>query len=207
MGFSHQRTCAAIPRDRRRRYPRIMDPAAPLSLTTDRLILRDMIPADAEALHRIDGNPAVTRYTSYDPQSLEDVRRNLVERQAEQAARPRVTYDLAVLLKADGAIIGRCGFGVQRPEHREAMLWYVFDPPRWGRGYAVEAAKALLAFGFDTLGLHRIWADCDPRNTASCRVAQKLGMTHEGRLRENYYLKGEWCSSEVYAMLEQEWRA
>jgi RimJ/RimL family protein N-acetyltransferase len=183
-----------------------MESVAPLQLTTSRLVLRDFVPTDAAALHVIEGNPQVTRYTSYDPQTPEETIAQLAQRQAEQAARPRVVYDLAILLAPDARMIGRCGFGVQRPEHREAMLWYVLDPSYWGRGYTVEATRAVVDFAFNVLKLHRLFADCDPRNHASCRVAQKLGMTHEGRLRENYFLKGEWCSSEIYAVLEHEWR-
>ena len=94
--------------------------------------------------------------------------------------------------------------GIARPEHFEASVWYLLHPDAWGRGYAVEAVAALLEFGFGELKLHRIWADCDPRNAASCRLAEKLGMRLEGRLRENYWLKGEWCDTAVYAILAHE---
>ena len=76
----------------------------------------------------------------------------------------------------------------------------------WGRGYAFEAASALLPFAFNELKLHRLFADCDPRNEASCRLVQKLGFKLEGIHRENYWLKGEWCNTAIYAMLDSDWR-
>lgn len=183
-------------------------------LRTARLLLRDLAMDDCTALNEIECHPIVTRYMSYDPQTPDDTRKYLVAALEEQSAVPRLTFDLAITLLdqpvpvppwAPHTLIGRCGLGIRRPEHREAMVWYELHPAAWGHGFAVEAVGALLDFGFCKLGLHRIWADCDPRNASSCRVAQRLGMTLEGHLRENYFLKGEWCSTAVYSLLEQEW--
>lgn len=181
-----------------------MDPVAPLHLTTERLVLREFAIDDMTALNVIERDPRVTRFMTFEPQTPEQTLVYVTQRIADRSARPRTTFDLAVLLRDDERLIGRCGLGIERPDHREAMLWYVLDPRHWGRGLAVEAARAIVGFGFGVLKLHRIWADCDPRNTASCRVAEKLGMTLEGRLRENWLLKGEWCSTALYAVLEQE---
>lgn len=183
-------------------------------LTTSRLLLRDLVPSDAEALNEIERNPDVVRYMSFDPQTPEQTVARLERVALTQAETPRTTYDLAIVMRTEPgiegaapALIGRCGLAIRRPEHREAELWYVLHPDRRGCGYASEAVRALLGFAFGTLGLHRVYADCDPRNTASCALAQRAGMTLEGVLRENYWLKGEWCSSNVYAMLDREWAA
>jgi ribosomal-protein-alanine N-acetyltransferase len=77
---------------------------------------------------------------------------------------------------------------------------------RWGHGYAPEAARALLDFGFAALGVHRVWADCDPANAAPIRVLEKLGMRREGHLVENAWIKGAWADSLLYAILDHEWR-
>ena len=183
-------------------------------LQTQRLFLRELAEQDAAALHEIERDPRVTRYTSFDPRSLEEVRAYIEKAIRDQSDAQRV-FDLAVIPREDGEErdrdfsppIGRCGLGIYRPEHCEAALWYELHPARWGKGYAVEAASALLDYAFGPLGLHRVWADCDPRNAASCRVAERLGMTLEGRLRENHLLKGEWCSTALYAILEGEWNA
>lgn len=181
-----------------------MEPVAALHLKTERLVLREFAIDDVGALNAIERDPCVTRFMTFDPQTPQQSLDYVTQRIADQLARPRTTFDLAVLLQSDGRLIGRCGLGIERPDHREAMLWYVLDPRQWGRGLAVEAARAMVGFGFGVLRLHRIWADCDPRNTGSCRVAEKLGMTLEGRLRENWFLKGEWCSTALYAVLDHE---
>ncbi len=82
----------------------------------------------------------------------------------------------------------------------------VFSRGFWEKGYATEASRALMDFGFAELGLHRIFATCDPANTASAHVLEKLGMKREGRLREHKWSKGKWRDSFLYAMLEQEWK-
>src|SRR3712207_3871409 len=65
----------------------------------------------------------------------------------------------------------------------------------------------MLDLGFRELGLHRIWADCDPANTASWRVLEKNGLRREGHLRENASIKGQWVDSLIYAVLSGEWMA
>ena len=85
------------------------------------------------------------------------------------------------------------------------LLWFAFRRDLWGQGYAGEAMEALLDLGFGRLGLHRVYGDCDPRNARSARLMEKLGMQREGHLRQNWWLKGEWCDSLIYSVLEEEW--
>ncbi len=177
-----------------------------MMLDTPRLVLRELALDDITALNEIERDARVTRYMAYDVQSLDQTRAYIENAVREQSAEPRRTYDLAVVARTSDALIGRCGLGISRPEHREASVWYELHPAQWGRGYAGEAVAALLDFAFTTLGLHRVWADCDPRNTASCRVVERLGLVREGLLRENYFLKGEWCDAAIYGILEHEWQ-
>ena len=82
----------------------------------------------------------------------------------------------------------------------------MFHPLHQGSGYATEAARPMLAFAFGELGLHRIVGRLEPRNVSSARVLEKLGMRLEARLVENEWVKGEWQSELVYALLAREWR-
>ena len=84
-------------------------------------------------------------------------------------------------------------------------ICYELDPRYWGCGYATEAARALLAFGFKELGLHRIWARCIAENVAS-RVLEKISIRQEGRLREKEWMKGRWWDTLLYTILEHEWQ-
>jgi len=75
----------------------------------------------------------------------------------------------------------------------------------WQCGYATEAARCVLAFGFGVLGMHRIYATADVRNVASQHVLEKVGMRREGTLRKNQWIHNEWRDTALYAVLEEEW--
>lgn len=175
-------------------------------LLTPRLTIREFAVGDAEALLAIECDPAVTRFTTYDAYTAADAEQRVRETLVEQQQSPRGIFDLGVARRSDGLLVGRVGLRISRPEHGEGYLWYVFGKAHWGQGYASEATGAFAEFSFRELGLHRLTADCDPRNSASRRVAEKLGMRLEGHLRENYFLKGEWCDSIIYGLLASEWR-
>lgn len=146
----------------------------------------------------------MARYQSFAARSEDDSRAYVLDALADAAENPRRTWDLAVVLTADGRLVGRCGLGLDE-DLAQAMLWYTLHPEHWGRGYATEATRALVDFGFREVTVHRIWAECDPANAASWRVLAKLGMRREGLLRENAFVKGAWVDSLIYAVLAREW--
>ena len=174
-------------------------------LTTERLVLREFEADDWPALHAVESRPEVARYQSFAPRTAEESRAYVADARGGAADDPRGTDDLAVVLPAEGRLIGRCGLGLTDPAIGEAILWYTLHPAHWRRGYATEAARGLVDFGFRELRLHRIWADCDPRNVASWRLLETLGMRRKGHLRENARIKGEWVDSLIYAVLAREW--
>jgi RimJ/RimL family protein N-acetyltransferase len=119
---------------------------------------------------------------------------------------PRIAYHLAIVLRATDRLIGGCRIEIRNAASVSGDIGYVLASDAWGRGYATEATRALLDFGFQGLALHRIWATCDVENRASARVLEKIGMEQEGHLRQNVRRKGEWRDSYLYAILEPEWR-
>jgi RimJ/RimL family protein N-acetyltransferase len=138
------------------------------------------------------------------PNTPQDTR-DFLDRAAETArAEPRLGYELGVVTKTDGRLLGAVGLRLEA-QGCQAMLGYCYHADAWGHGYATEAAEALLRFGFDVLLLHRIWAGCDPDNTASARVLEKLGLTLEGHLREDTRIRGEFRDSLIFGMLDREW--
>lgn len=178
-----------------------------MRLETERLLLRDFVEADAEALFAVEGDPEVARYQSFEPRTI-DESVAFVRDAAESAIwRPRSLYELAIVRRDDEAPIGRVGMQVRRKEGRQAMLWYTLRRDQWGGGYATEAARALVEYAFGELGLHRVWADCDPRNERSWRLLERLGMRREAHHVESTFLKGEWVDSYEYAVLDREWAA
>jgi len=100
-----------------------------------------------------------------------------------------------------------CRGGGAEGATEEVEIRYVVHPRRWGQGIGTEIGRQLLAHGFDGLGLHRIDATCDPRNTGSSRVLTKLGMTYEGRLRHTALIRDGWRDSLMFSLLEDEWRS
>lgn len=176
-----------------------------LPLATGRLILREFVEADVAAVHCYASDPEVVRYMSWGPNTEQDTRevvRRWLEQRAEKARR---NFTLAIVLKDNGQLIGACSIRVSDPERRSGHIGYCLNRGFWGRGYGTEAARALVEFGFEQLGLHRIFAKCDTQNLASARVLEKAGMRREGHLRQDRLLRGEWRDSYLYAVLEQEW--
>jgi RimJ/RimL family protein N-acetyltransferase len=143
----------------------------------------------------------VARWLYWEPRSEADVREVL----ALQIARPPETgVALAVELLATGEMVGHVSLTVG--EHRQGELGFVFHPDHQGRGYATESARALVAHAFEHYDLHRVYGRLEPRNGASARVLEKLGMRREGLLVENEWVKGEWQSEAIYALLAREWQ-
>ena len=112
------------------------------------------------------------------------------------AAIPRTGYTLA-LTESAGRPFGSVGLYRDGPHHAE--LGFAVSRDRWGQGYATEAARAVLDFGFADLGLRRIYATCRRENVGSSRVLEKIGMSREGRLRDHVLIRGDWRDSLLYA--------
>src|SRR5688572_14444540 len=140
-----------------------------MQLATDRLILRELAERDAERLFAIESRPDVNRYLMSIPARVDDSLAYVRRIMADADKMPRRVYDFAVTLRGDDTLVGRCGMHSD-DDPRSAMIWYTLDPAVHGQGYATEAARALVAFAFEELKLHRVWADVDPRNPPSLRV-------------------------------------
>jgi ribosomal-protein-alanine N-acetyltransferase len=168
---------------------------------TDRLVLRELEEADWEPVHSYASDPEVVRYMDWGP-NTEDETKKFVQRAIEaQREQPRKNYQLAIVLKDDGRLIGGCGIHVSDPNNREGWIGYCLSRHFWRHGYATETAKALLRFGFDQLSLHRIFALCEPENLASAHVLKKAGMQQEGHFRECKFRKGKWHDELLYAII------
>lgn len=112
---------------------------------------------------------------------------------------------LAITLRADGRQIGGIGLRLE-PQQQHGELGYWLGVPYWGQGYATEAAREMLRYGFEELGLHRIFASHFKHNPASGRILKKLGMRYEGCQREHLRKWDQFVDSELYGILRQEWQ-
>ena len=106
---------------------------------------------------------------------------------------------------ADGEFIGMCLlFHFEQPSRR-AEIGYTIARTHWSKGYATEAVRGLVEYGFDTLDLNRVEADIDPRNESSARLLERVGFRREGHLRERWIVKGEVSDTIFYGLLKAEW--
>jgi RimJ/RimL family protein N-acetyltransferase len=180
----------------------------PFRLETDRLLLRPFAPSDHDAMLAIFSRKEVVEYLYEGPHDEEEVRRRLDQKIAwRQIDGPGDVLRLAVLLKANGRVIGDVVLTWIDNEHRQGEIGYVLHPDHKGKGYATEAVSVLLRVAFEVLELHRVFGRTEVRNVGSVRVMEKLGMRREADLVENEFVKDEWQSEVVYAILDREWKA
>jgi [ribosomal protein S5]-alanine N-acetyltransferase len=175
------------------------------TLLTARLRLRPFTDADADPLFALHSSALVLRYWDAPPWS-ERVRAARFIAACRQMADEGSGARVAVERVSDGAFIGWCSVTRWSPDYRSASMGYCLDDAAWGRGYATEAARALLVWAFGTLDLNRVQAETDTRNAASARVLEKLGFVREGTLREDCVVNGEVSDSWVYGLLRREWQ-
>ena len=166
--------------------------------------LRLLRPTDEDAVYRLLSDIHVIRWMTFPLFTHADARAYVTQLQPAVVGPGRYSIDRVICAGESDAAIGLCGLVVDR-NRDEAEAWYLLDPAHWGQGYAVEALRHLLAEGFDTCGLHRVWACCVPANRRSARVLEKAGMRFEGHCRRNQRIHGEWHDSLNYAMLADEW--
>lgn len=112
---------------------------------------------------------------------------------------------LAITLRSDGRQIGGIGLRIEQ-QHQHAELGYWLGVEHWGKGYATEAGREMLRYGFEDLGMHRIFATHFKHNPASGRILKKLGMRHEGCQREHLLKWDQFVDSEMYGILRREWQ-
>jgi [ribosomal protein S5]-alanine N-acetyltransferase len=176
-------------------------------IETSRLLLREFCVADEADVHEYASDPEVVRLMIWGPNTPDLTRAFLARALEEQKEWPRSSIGLAIELKDERRAIGSIGLRIKDEPNRTADIGYVLARRYWGRGYMPEAARAMVDAAFRRAGLHRVWATCDPRNRASYRVMEKIGMRREAHFRKNAYEKNEWRDSYLYAILAEDWPA
>jgi ribosomal-protein-alanine N-acetyltransferase len=171
----------------------------PVTLEGRRVVLREWTRADSDAVRAYADDPEVGRYLIRSPAELLAEPALAV---AEAEASPRTEYAFAIVARETGAVIGGAEVYVDSVRHHRGEIGYILRRDVWGQGLATEVATLLLRFGFDDLRLHRLWASCDPANTASIRVLERIGLQHEGVLRHHYLAHdGTWRDAAIYAAI------
>jgi [ribosomal protein S5]-alanine N-acetyltransferase len=174
-------------------------------METERLIIRKFKNDDWKDLYEYLSQESVVKYEPYDVYSEAASKQEAVNRSKNDAF-------WAVCLKENNKLIGNVYFEQQEP--KDFLTWeigYVFNPLYYGKGYATEASKRILQYGFEQLGAHRIIARCNPENSASWKLLERLSLRQEGHFKKPAYFKKTidgkaiWHDAYQYAIIEEEW--
>lgn len=160
-----------------------------MQIITPRLLLREFVEDDWQAVLAYQADPLYLRFYPWEVRSELDARQFVRMFIGWQDEQPRSRFQLAITLPPGGGLIGNCGIRKPRPDASQAELGYELAPWHWGRGYATEAARAMLAYAFSIPGIQRVTASCLAENRASVRVLEKLGLQVEAIQPEKEHFK------------------
>ncbi|PGW29604.1 GNAT family N-acetyltransferase [Bacillus cereus] len=166
-------------------------------IEAERLLIRKFEFKDWEAVHEYTSDSNVMKYIPEGVFTEEDTR-NFVNKNMGENAK-----NFPVILIDENILIGHIVFHKYFGDHTYEIGW-IFNPKYYNKGYASEAAQATLKYGFKEMKLHRIIATCQPENTASYRLMEKIGMRREGYFRKCISHGNEWWDEYYYAILEEE---
>jgi ribosomal-protein-alanine N-acetyltransferase len=176
-----------------------------LPVRTERLILRDFLKTDCEAIHAFSSDPRVTRYLFFGPRDEDNTADYLRGLLASQRERPRTRFELAVEEAASGRVIGACDLSFI--ERNVVDLGYMLGTPNWGKGYATEISLALIDAAFFDLLADRVISTVDVNNGASIRVLEKIGMRWEAVYRRHRRAKSRWWDCHLFVLPREVWQS
>ena len=177
-------------------------------IETARLTIRGYRADDFDAFFSWRSRDDVTRYQDFDTQTREEAERSF----SRAHERIHITNEgdgvvVALERREDARVIGDMVLFYDSALHDGAEIGWTLHPDYQGKGYATEAAQAMLRLAFETIGFHRVKANLDPRNAPSEALCRRLGMRLEAHHVEDFWCKGEWTDSYIFAILDREWRA
>lgn len=177
----------------------------PLPITTPRLVLRRLAAADWKDLSEFLSDEELFQYVDNGPAGEKQVLEWLDADQHVKLTTPNTTFCLAIELQPKGKVIGTVYLHSNDEFRSQADVTIYVGRQAQRQGVATEALNAVLSFCFAGIGLHRVSADCDSRNVAACRLAEKAGLRREGELIKARWMNGEWVSTTLYALLNEEY--
>ena len=174
-------------------------------IQTARLSFREFTADDYDAVQAYAGDPEVTRYTAFGPNTPEQTKEFLQLAVGQSSEANRGHYTFALIHKQANRLIGSCGLTLSNANGPQYGFGYVLHRQWWRQGLASEATLALMKFGFGELRAHRLWAHVFVGNTASEKLLQKLGFRHEGCALQSFFVRNAWHDVQTFAMLRREW--
>lgn len=175
------------------------------TLQTPRLTLRPLSESDVAEVFAVFSDPVVVRYWDGPLMTSHQDAMQYID-QIHHGFRRRDFFQWGIGDSATGSVIGTCTLAHVSAVHQRCEIGFALRQTHWGQGLGSEAVAAVIAFAFETLGMHRIEADVDPRNDRSLRLLERFGFEREGLLRERYYLHGERQDAALMGLLRKNWR-
>ena len=173
-------------------------------LKTERLILRPFTLEDAPEVQRLAGDKDIADTTLFIPHPYEDgMAEEWIGKHQDEFDRGEV-ITFAIVHRKHKFLVGAIGLSEIKRHDETASMGYWIGKPYWNQGYCTEAAKAVLKYGFEVLNLNKIHAHHFKRNPASGKIMQKIGMKHEGCLRQHIKKWGKFEDLEAYGILKEE---
>ncbi|RXZ73289.1 GNAT family N-acetyltransferase [Agromyces albus] len=189
-------------------------------LRTERMVLRPLLPTDADDVYEYQRLPEVLRFIPWPERDREEGRQHTEKRAAWRTIADDddalifamvLVGEPSVSFSREGVrgdrVIGDLMVRVSSAEHAQVEIGWVLHPAFQGRGLAFEGAREVLRFAFESLNAHRVQALLASRNLASAALCERLGMRREGTMVEEEYHYGEWEDTAVYGILRREWAA
>jgi RimJ/RimL family protein N-acetyltransferase len=178
-----------------------------LPIVTERLLLRPFSATDLDAFSEYHLLPALQWHFDSPVRDRVECKAAL-ETACRQVRlhRPGDIVTLAVTRAADNAVVGEVSMIWTDATAAQAELRFAINPRYGRRGYGTEAVAAILDFGFEAFGFHRVFVRCGAKNSRAVKLLKSLGMRLEAHFREHALYRGEWNDELLFAILEREWR-
>jgi RimJ/RimL family protein N-acetyltransferase len=175
------------------------------NIVTKRLVLRGLVPADAGALFKYRSLPEVCRFQGWKPQTLAEAETFIRERISKIPGVPDTWYQLGILEKETGELIGDIGLHFAGPENDSVEIGYTLHPEHQGKGYATEAVKAVVGHAFRVLHKRTVTASVDPANENSVALLERVGMKRDASLPKDIRLDAKRENGLVFRIMKEDW--
>ena len=176
-----------------------------VALVGPRLVLREFVTTDLDSILKLACEEDILANWGWDAPTAEEAMRFLTEATQRQLQAVRSQYDLAIILAVTGELIGDCEIGFA-PGETDAELGFCIAPDHRRRGYATDAVRRLIQFGFHELGMTRLYGFCDATNEASARTMARAGLVLERTGLSKNETTGKIQNSHLFAIHRDRWQ-
>lgn len=170
-------------------------------METERLLLAEFVPNDAEELFKMRSDDRVLKYLDRDPHKSVEESELMIEVMIK-TYNSKEGINWIIRKKDTFVVVGYVGYWRMRKEDVRAEIGYAMKPEYWGNGFMHEALIKVIEFGFNELCLHSIEANVNPNNLSSIKLLEKLGFKREAYFKEDYFYNGKFFDSAIYGLLE-----